>query len=176
VTNTPKIELSKRIREARIAAGLTRRAAAMTAHVSERTWGRWESGTTTPTLARGGDIARALGVPLGALFVLDGERVVAEVRLTADAVVRVRQLGVPEAERLAAEAEGQLAPLILQRCRIPPPAGPDRRGQRRRTRAEVLAGIAEAKRTREAAAMARRRGGLEGQLMAESGRLPGWSA
>ena len=140
--------LANRIRQSRLDAGLTRRACAQTAHVSEPTWGRWESGAHAPTPDKVPRIARALGVSLEALFLPDGWRAVTAVNLTPEAVDRVRSRGLPEAEGLATLVAAQLPSLILEACR--PSANPKRgtRAKPRRTRAEVLAGIAEANRMR----------------------------
>ena len=94
-------------------------------------------------------IAQALGVPVAALFLEEGWQAVTDVNLTPDAVARVRRDGAAEARRLADLVAAQLPALILAACRRPSKAPPrGTRAKPRRSRAEVLAGIAEANRMR----------------------------
>lgn len=136
--------LATRIRDLRINAGLTRRTCAQTAHVSQPTWGRWESGRHAPKPEKVPRIAAALGVPVAALFLEEGWRAVTAVNLTPEAVARVRRDGLVEAERLAQLVAAQLPALILAACRPSKSARCGSRARPRRSRAEVLAGIAEA--------------------------------
>lgn len=85
-----------------------------------------------------------------ALFVDDGWAAVTDVVLTPEAVARVRSNGAPEAERLAQLVAAQLPALILEACRKPRPVKKGSRAKPRRTRAEVLAGIAQANEMRAA--------------------------
>jgi transcriptional regulator with XRE-family HTH domain len=152
---------AQRIRTIRLANGVTIKQAAATARVSETSWKHWERGTHRPTLQNGSRIAAALGVPVAALFLEDGWQAVTDVNLTPDAVARVRRDGSAEAQRLADLVAAQLPALILAACRTPSkPAPRGTRAKPRRSRAEVLAGIAEANAMRAARAARDQQPGL----------------
>ena len=106
-------------------------------------------GTKRPRLERGAKIAQALNVPVAALF---AEAVVlAEIRLSDETIQRVRREGQQACEEAAERIASRLEPLIWQEAtRKPVNVSPGARPKRRRTRAEVLAGIAEANRMRAA--------------------------
>lgn len=149
---TPPDELLPlRIRTIRQTAGLTQASCARTAGCSITTWRGWERGRQAPRPWNLERIARALSAPVAALLVPDGWRAL-ELRLQPSTVERVRAGGRPEAERVAALYAATLADAVLAACRVPArPPHSDGRGKRRRTRAEVLAGIAEAEQMRAAA-------------------------
>lgn len=137
--------LGHRIRTLRTTNGITQAQAATTAHVRTATWRLWEQGARTPRFTRGSAIAQSLGVPLAALFAPDGFRAVADVVLSPDSVSRVRAGGQPVARELAQSLAAQLEPLILQVATQPDvDVKPGARAKRRRTRLEVLAGVAAA--------------------------------
>jgi hypothetical protein len=86
-----------------------------------------------------------------ALFLDDDWRAVTAVNLSPDAVQRVRRSGLVEAQRLAELVAAQLPALILSACASPAEPRRQARGKPRRTRAEVLASIAQANAMRDAA-------------------------
>lgn len=148
---------------------------AATAGVSITAYRAWEAGTSTPLLSRLERLVSALGVPACALSAPEGFVAVTDVQLTPEAAERVRRLGQPEAQRVADQIAGQLTALILQSCRQPLRPKPDGRGKPRRSRAQVLAGIAEANEMR-ANAQARRlavAGPPQGDEKTSVGGLPG---
>lgn len=156
---TPADELLPlRIRTIRQAAGLTQQACARAAGCSVTTWRGWERGRQAPRPWNLERIARALSAPVAALLVPDGWRAL-ELRLQPGTVERIRAGGLPVARELAELYASSLPELLLAACRVParPPAH-DGRGRPRRTRAQVLAGIAAAEAAR-AAARAREAGG-----------------
>jgi transcriptional regulator with XRE-family HTH domain len=154
-TQTPRRgeAIGARIRELRLRAGLTVPTAARNAGVSVTAWSCWERGDKTPLLIRAPLIANALGVPVIALFRTDA---IADVVVSAETIEKIRVGGRPAcveaAQRLAARLEPALLEAANQR---PVDLSPGARPKRRRTRAEVLAGIRAAK-TATAAAQNRR--------------------
>ena len=161
------VRIAHKLRELRTNAGLTQAALAKATHVSVTTYRAWESGTSTPRLYRGMELAQALGVPLVALF---EPYAVTEVVLSEAAVQAVRREGAPAAERYAQQVAASLPQLIL--ATATPRRSPSRGragGRARRSRAEVLAGIAEANRMREARTAP---GPPQGQRATSSGGLP----
>jgi transcriptional regulator with XRE-family HTH domain len=167
--NSEQHQIAQRIRRARLAAGITIKDAAITAGVSVTTWRAWERGAKTPLLTRGGKIAQALGVPISSLFLPEGWESVADLALLPETVERVRSGGRPTADELARAVAIEMPEMILAACsrRCPDPDKP--RSRRRRTRAEVLAGIEAAKQARRAAASRTRLAeGVEGVSAAES--------
>lgn len=137
--------LAHRLRALRITAGLTQAQAAKAATVHGTTWRNWEQGRRTPQFTRAPEMAQALGVPLAALFAPDGFKAVADVVLSPDSVSRIRAGGAPVARELALSLAAQLEPLILQAAtRQEPDVSPGARAKRRRSRLEVLAGVAAA--------------------------------
>lgn len=127
----------QRIRTVRIAQGLTQAATARQAGVHTQTVSRWESGRVTPKLWRAGDIARALGVPVAALFT--DELVVAEVVVSAETVAAIRKGGRDVARAAAQRLAEQLEPAIWEAAtRKPVDTRPGARAKPRRSRAEVL--------------------------------------
>lgn len=166
------------LRRLRQASGLSIDTAAGHTGVTLTTWRRWEQGASTPRLYRGGAIARALGVPVAALFVdeVAGYRAVSDVVLSPDGVERVKREGLPAAEALAALVAAQLPALILEAVRPRRPSR-DGRSKPRRTRAEVLAGIDDANRSRAARRAAdQAAGGPEGRTRERATHEPGSSS
>lgn len=144
-----------KLRAHRISHGLTVKAAALNAGVSENSWWRWESGRVTPKLWRCGAIARALGVPVAALF--SDELVVADVVISEATVKAIRAGGRDVCADVAQRLAGQLEPLIWAAVTAGPvDVSPGRRPKRRRTRAEVLAGIEQASQARKRVQQQRR--------------------
>lgn len=117
-------------------------------------------------------------MPVAALFSPPGFVAVTDVQLTPEAVARVRREGQPEADRLAQQIAAQLPSMILASCRTTKPQHkPDGRGKPRRSRQQVLAGIAEANRMRsEAQARRQPAGGPQGREQNNIGGLPGANA
>ena len=112
-------------------------------------------GSKRPRLERGAKIASALAVPVAALFA--EEVVLAEVRLSHETLEQVRLEGRPACREAAERLASRLEPLIWQEAtRKPVDIRPGARPKRRRSRAEVLAGIAEANRMRAEARRPRR--------------------
>ena len=144
----PRAIPTGRILTLRLHAGQTQRATAQTIGVSQTTYRAWESGTSTPHPSRWQTLASALGVPVASLLAPDGWVVVRELRLQPSTVQRVRQLGRPEAERVAALLSAGLVDDVFAACRAPKPSR-GARAKPRRTRAEVLASI-EASRVKRA--------------------------
>lgn len=144
-----------RLRTIRLSQGLTANAVAMQAGVSETTMWRWESGRVTPKLWRCGAIARALGVPVAALFT--DELVVADVVVSAETVKRIRAGGREVCQDVAQRLASQLEPVIWAAVTAPKvDTRPGTRAKRRRTRAEVLAGVKQADEMRRNKARSKR--------------------
>jgi DNA-binding XRE family transcriptional regulator len=151
--------LGARIRELRLTAGLTVPTAAKNAGVSVTAWNCWERGDKVPLLIRAPKIASALCVPVAALFRSD---VIAEVVVSAETVQRIREGGRPACVETAGRLASQLEPVLLEAAnRRPVDLSPGARPKRRRSRAEVLAGIHAAETTRAAARQRRVVNGME---------------
>ena len=133
----------ERIRAIRLAQGLTIKAAAQATGVATNTFSGWEAGLHTPKLWRAGDIAKALNVPVAALFT--DELVIADVVVSQQTISAIRTGGREECERVAERLVAQLEPLLWAAVTAKPPR------PRRRKRVEKLAGI----RAAQAAAKAR---------------------
>jgi transcriptional regulator with XRE-family HTH domain len=147
--------LATRIRTLRHGAHVPIATAAKSAGVCDSTWRHWEQGTKRPRLERGAKIAQALNVPVAALFA--DEFVLAEVRVSDETIEQVRREGRPACKEAAERLASRLEPLIWQQAtRKPVDISPSARPKRRRSRAEVLAGIAEANRMRAATRRPRR--------------------
>lgn len=87
--------------------------------------------------------------PLASL--LTDELVLAEIRISDETLERVKREGKPAAEEAARRiAQGLEALLLAEAGRPPVDVSPGARPKHRRTRAEVLAGIAEAQRMSKA--------------------------
>jgi hypothetical protein len=98
-------------------------------------------GTKTPRFWRGQAIASALGVPTASLFT--DAAVLAEIRVSDVTLGQIRREGRGACKAVAERLASLLEPLILQEATRPPvDVSPGARPKRRRTRAEVLAGIA----------------------------------
>jgi transcriptional regulator with XRE-family HTH domain len=90
------------LRELRLARGLTIKVSAKHAGVTRDTWRKWETGSI-PQIWRAPAIARALDLSLSELLAPDPERVhVGELSISREALKRIRKLGAPELERVAA--------------------------------------------------------------------------
>jgi transcriptional regulator with XRE-family HTH domain len=90
------------LRELRLARGLTIVVCAKHAGVTRDTWRKWETGSV-PQIWRAPRIARALDISLSDLLAPDAERVhVAELTISVEVLKRIRKLGAPELERIAA--------------------------------------------------------------------------
>lgn len=110
------------LRALRTQAGLPRTIAAKHAGVAAETWYRWETGGI-PQIFRAPQIAHALGYSLADLLEPDPERVwVADLTITQDALARVRSLGAPELERLAAQIAEHARAKVAEIAQAQPPA------------------------------------------------------
>lgn len=139
----------RRLRENRLRAGLTYEQTARAAGTHHSTLLRYELGEGVPRPARLARIASALGVPVAQL--VTDELILAEVRVSPETLDRVRSLGRPAAEEVARRIAANLEALLLAEATRPPvDLSKGARPKRRRTRAEVLRGVTEAKRSREA--------------------------
>ena len=84
---------------------------------------------------------------MAALFT--DEVVLAEVRVSKETIEQVRREGRDASKEVAERLASRLEPLIWQEATLPPvDVSPGARPKRRRTRTEVLAGVAEANRMR----------------------------
>lgn len=137
--------LGQRIRQQRLAQGLTRAQAAPLAGVNPSTLEQWESGLARPGLVRLGNIVRGWAVPACSFSCGEDQVPVADVVLSQESVDRVRREGRPAAAELAQLLAAQLEPLIYQAATRIVDTSHGARPKRRRTRAEVLAGVREAK-------------------------------
>ena len=85
------------------------------------------------------------------------EVVLAEVRVSKETIEQVRREGRDASKEAAERLASRLEPLIWQEATLPPvDVSPGARPKRRRTRTEVLAGVAEANRMRAEARRPRR--------------------
>jgi transcriptional regulator with XRE-family HTH domain len=127
-----------RLRRLRLSQGITLVGAATATGVSKVTLTRWEAGSTKPDLTRAGAIARALNVPVAALFT--DELVVAEIVVSAETVARIRKEGRPAAAETAQRLAKQLEAAIYDAAtRKPIDTRAGARAKPRKTRAERLA-------------------------------------
>jgi len=62
------MRFKQRVREARLAAGLTQSLAAQRVGVTQWAWYNWESGRRTPSIKMAQRIATVLNVPIGRLL------------------------------------------------------------------------------------------------------------
>lgn len=145
--------LGDRIRKARLTAGLTRAQVVQHCSFSEPTFVTYELGSQMPRSARVGEIAHSIGCPVAALFT--DEVVLAELRVSPETLERVRSEGQSAAEDVAERMASSLVPLLLAEATRPPvDVRPHARPKRRRSRAEMLAGVAKANAARAARARA----------------------
>ena len=87
-------------------------------------------------------LARALQIPVARL--LTDELVLAEVRVSEETLLDVRRRGAPAAREAALRLASSLEPLLLAEATRPPVyVGPGAQARRRRTREQVLAGLAD---------------------------------
>lgn len=146
--------LAANIKRLRTNAGLSQDQASTAAKVHPSTWRGWESGSRMPKFWRAPQIARALGVPVASLFDLPGAgRCVAEVVVSDETLRNVRRNGRSASLEAATRLGAALEPVIYAAAtgRVPRPGQPAR-AKPRRTREEVLAGVAAAKESRSLAA------------------------
>lgn len=151
------LALGKRIRRERLRAGLAQRDLATLVKVSYGTIGAYELGGRIAPLRMVLAIAHAVGCPVAQL--LTDELVLAEIRVSPDTLERVKREGQPAAREAAQRIAAGLEALLLAEATRPPvDLSPGARPKRRRTRAEVIAGVAaaEAGRKRNAAARKQR--------------------
>ncbi len=128
----------RRLKRERLAAGHTQKTAAQQIGVSTATLQRWELGAHMPRPESAARIAPALGIPVARLFT--DELVLAEVRVSAETLDRVKREGAPAAREAAKRiAQGLEALLLAEATRPPVDVSPGARPKRRRSRAEVLA-------------------------------------
>jgi transcriptional regulator with XRE-family HTH domain len=147
--------LATRIRTLRLQTGVSQATAANTAGVHVTSWRNWESGSKRPRLERGAKIAQALNVPVAALFA--DEVVLAEVRVSDATIEQVRREGREASKEAVERLAARLEPLIWQEATRPPvDISAGARPRPRRSREEIVAGIAEANRMRAAARLPRR--------------------
>lgn len=146
-------QLAKNLVRLRTNTGLTQLQASRATGVSKGTWVTWESGSRMPKFWRAPQIARALGVPVASLFDLPGAgRCVAEVVVSDETLRNVRRNGRSASLEAAQRLGAALEPVIYAAAtgRVPKPGQPAR-AKPRRTREEVLAGVAAAKESRSLA-------------------------
>ena len=132
------VTFGERIRKLRLTQGISVVKTAAVVGCHAETLRNWEAGRTKPDLTRAGAIARALNVPVAALFT--DELVVAEIVVSAETVARIRKDGREACGDVARRLAEQLEPAIWQV--VTRPAADTRPGARakpRRTRAERLA-------------------------------------
>ncbi len=134
---TERTRFANRLQALRLRAGLTQAEAANATGVGYGAWGNWESGRHLPALTRGGAIARALDVPLEALFIEDGFCPLPVFVLSPESLRRLAHKPSREAvlDELTAVLSGHLRAALEQA----EPLKPAPRRRRRRTREEVLA-------------------------------------
>lgn len=153
------LALGPRLRARRLQAGLTAKTAAKATGVTLSTLRRWELGHGIPRPHRLWKHAQTLGCPVASL--LTDELILAEVRVSPETLERVKREGQPAAREAAERIARGLEVLLLAEAGRPPlDLSPGARPKRRRSRLEVLAGIAEAQRmtkAREARAREARR-------------------
>lgn len=146
--------LGRRLRHLRVQQGLTLDQAAKGANVHTNTWRTWEQGRNSYRPQRSPLIAAALGVPVAQLFT--DANVLAEIVVSEATLKDVRNLGRSHSEAAAERIARQLEPLIYEAATRPAvDTAPGARAKRRRTRAEVLAGIKRANAARIEAAIRR---------------------
>lgn len=142
---------------------MTQDALAATLRIHGRTTQAYELGTRVPRWWAFPELAAALGVPVAQL--LTDDLVLAEIRVSSETLERVKREGAPAAQKAAERiATGLTALLIAEATRPPVDVSPGARPKRRRSREEVLAGIAAAKRRsaqKNAARRARERARIE---------------
>lgn len=158
---TPETEtFGTRLRQLRLANGLTIDTAATNASVHVNSWRGWERGTVTPKIWRAPMIAAAIGVPVAQLFTDDV--VLAELRLSTETCAQVRSGGRGAEKAVAERIASSLEPLIWQAATRPAvDAKPGARPKPRRSRVEKLSGVAQATAMRQAALERRRQASLE---------------
>lgn len=145
-----KTALGQRLRLLRTQARLTKQQACRSTGVGLTAWTRWEQGTSAYRPWRAPRIAAALGVPVAQLFT--DANVLAEIVVSEATLADVRNLGREHSRAAAERIAGQLEPLIYEAATRPAvDTSPGARAKRRRTRAEVLAGIKQADLARAAA-------------------------
>lgn len=141
----------ERIRQHRLAQGLSAKKLAEQTGCSAATIRNWERGLTKPSLPWAGPIARGLGVPVAALFT--DELVVAEIVVSADTIARIRKEGRTASQDAARRLAAQLEPAVWAAVTRPAvDTRPGARPKRRRTRAETLAELSARTKAKKARA------------------------
>ncbi len=105
-------EMAARIRELRLSAGISQADAARHAGVNRATWQRYENAERQPRSERLDTIARALDIPLGAIY---DQTVVADIRLSDDTRSQIAR-NPQAALTLAADLAARIAPALLAAC------------------------------------------------------------
>jgi transcriptional regulator with XRE-family HTH domain len=151
------IDFGRRLRKTRLSYQLSREQVANGAGISTQSVTRYELGSQTPRPDRIAALASAIGCPAASLLVDDV--VLAEIRVAPETLELVRRDGQLAADEVAARMASSLSSLLLAEATRPPvDLRPHARPRRRRSRAEVLAGTAQAREmqaARKAAATAR---------------------
>lgn len=139
-------QFGKRLALLRRQAGITVTSASHAANVHSGTWSHWELGNHKPGIDKAPAIARALNLPIAALYESpDGSTVIAEVRVSAETLERVKQGGATEADATADRIARALSPRILQAA---VPAKPRTRIKPRSRTSEPFRMTAEVRRLR----------------------------
>lgn len=126
--------------------GITQAQAAKLTRVAINTWSGWEQGRRTPKFWRIPQIAKALQIPIAALFdEATDDRCIAEVRVSVETLRVISRDGRSGAEEAADRLARALTPLLYEAARgrkMRPNTGG--RAKPRRTREEVLANMQSA--------------------------------
>jgi transcriptional regulator with XRE-family HTH domain len=150
-------QLGARIRRIRVERGFSQARAAGYAGIHPKTWGRWESGQTTPRLTDIGRVTTAIGVPAAALTAPEGYKALIDVILSPQTLERLRREGDPAIDEVTAVVASQLRAAIAGAVDAPPQTPVRARGTRHspaRSRVEVLTKLRNLADRRLAAAIA----------------------
>ncbi len=136
----------KRLSALRAQAGVSGRVAARAAGINSGTWTRYEQGRIRPGIDKAPAIARALHIPIAALFdTEDGSKVIAEIRVSPETLQAIREHGTPAVDEAANRIATSLKPRMV--AAATPPARAKRRLPQTRTRTPSFIN-AEARRLR----------------------------
>jgi transcriptional regulator with XRE-family HTH domain len=142
----------KRLRLLRLQQGLTQVQAARNAGITAPTWASYESGRRLPFAPRVAVLARAIGVPISALFANENETALTEVVLGARTCEHLERLAPVDLDREIERLSSSVAVTVAAEIRAAmrrraqrdrPPTAKGRRGYR--TPAQLERSIAEAK-------------------------------